>query len=56
MKKVKNKKIDKNLISIEAVCIYIIMPLLFFFTIKTPNIIIINEIKTLHVIISSIKK
>ena len=39
MKKVKNAKIDKKLISIEAVCIYIFMPLLFFFTIKTPNII-----------------
>ena len=42
--------------SIDSVPIYNLIPLLFFLNIKIPRRIITKETKTLHVIVSSIKK
>ena len=48
--------IDKKLASIDSVPIYFLSPILFFLKIYIPNKIITNETKTLHVIISFIRK
>ena len=55
-KKLIKAKIDKKLASIDSVPIYNLIPLLFFLNIKIPRRIITKETKTLHVIVSSIKK
>ena len=55
-KKLIKAKIDRKLASIDSVPIYFLSPLLFFLNIYIPIRIITNETKTLHVIISSIKK
>ena len=56
IKKLIKANIDKKLASIDSVPIYCLIPLLFFLKIYIPIRIINNEIKTLHVIISFIKK